>query len=262
MCDKNQNQNHDDDDDLIDEDPEDEDDDEEDEDNEEEEDVRSSLLAKKMRLLRTKMRAWLETGFNQAVFDHSQLIENHTGAGCPEEGVVRQLKQLAVEIIRYARVPFALADNALSRCEASSLSSAENFHLVRGEELRSIMGFHLVGDKDDSVEDDDDQIPSMGRVNPGKGAFLVASPQVRFRGKSLCLFGDLVDLVVDEIKVGRNSQLFTSSALEARAFAVDRFIDLDDCRVGSDIRIHVTNRSDTKPALIGGLIAGVTLGMD
>jgi hypothetical protein len=78
---------------------------------------------------------------------------------------------------------------------------------------------------------------------------IVARPQVLFRGTRLLVGSSIAPFfVVDDIKVGRNSQFVGTGAQPAEAFrdtATGDNIALDTCRPGVDITLIVTNTDGT-----------------
>ena len=78
---------------------------------------------------------------------------------------------------------------------------------------------------------------------------IVARPQVLFRGTRLLVGSSIAPFfVVDDVKVGRNSQFVGTGAQPAEAFrdtATGDNVALDTCRPGVDITLIVTNTDGT-----------------
>lgn len=78
-------------------------------------------------------------------------------------------------------------------------------------------------------------------------ATITARPQVPFRGERLIVPSDIAgSFVIDDIRVGKNSQLVAAGAIPARTFeqtGVGVRLRLDTCQVSMDLILQVTNIS-------------------
>jgi len=198
----------------------------------------SSLFAKAIR--------WFDVGFKRAVEDCAQVVTLRSDKS-PLYEPVEQLKLLIVDLIFFLQAPLKLAINALGNCDLSSPSG------YVPQEMRTVLGLRLVADEAGALDGD--------KILPGMRASLIAIPQMRFRGETLRLFGDLTDLVVTDIKVGSNSQLPTSDPVESRAFETNHPMSLDDCPIWLTVRVSLLNRGKVS-ASVSGVMAGVNLGCD
>jgi len=97
-------------------------------------------------------------------------------------------------------------------------------------------------------------------VIPGGGtANIITQPQTTFRGRRLVVPSDFAGVIlINDLKVGKNSQLSSSGALPARAyteFAVGMDMKMDTAQISQQISLNVTNISGgnvTFTALIMG----------
>jgi hypothetical protein len=88
---------------------------------------------------------------------------------------------------------------------------------------------------------------------------ITARPQVLFRGTRLLVGGSIASsFVIEDIKVGRNSQFVATGAQPAEAFkdtATGDNVSLDTCKPGVDLTLIVTNitgaASDFRASLFG-----------
>ena len=88
---------------------------------------------------------------------------------------------------------------------------------------------------------------------------ITARPQVLFRGTRLLVGGSIASsFVIEDIKVGRNSQFVATGAQPAEAFkdtATGDNVALDTCKPGVDLTLIVTNitgaASDFRASLFG-----------
>ena len=206
-----------------------------------------------------KAKRWFERGFEQAVADRirSRTIMEHydeSGSirGMLRDGPIEQLGSMVTDLLFFLHAPLKLALNSMGDCEHGSPSSPAR-KPYSGPVMHSILGLCLVAAKKEDIED--------GKILPGRKAILTASPQTRFRCEMLRLFGDLKDLSVTDIKVGRNSQLGTSDPVEARAFDGEYPMNLDDCPISMGVQVFLHNRGGF-PASISGVMRGVNLGCD
>ena len=96
---------------------------------------------------------------------------------------------------------------------------------------------------------------------PGNGgtADITTQPQVPFRGERLIIPSDIAgNFMIDDIRVGKNSQLVSTGSIPARAFSevgVGVGIHLDTAQVSQQITLRVRNISGQdatfRAALIG-----------
>lgn len=93
----------------------------------------------------------------------------------------------------------------------------------------------------------------------GDTANVVTFPQIPFRGERLVIPSDIAGLfVIDDIKVGKNSQLVAQNPLPARAFtevAVGVGLHLDTAQVSQQITLSVRNVSG-QTAVFRGMLIG------
>lgn len=86
---------------------------------------------------------------------------------------------------------------------------------------------------------------SNGLVAAGTSVTIVSRPQVLFRGERLTVPSDIAgDFVLDDLKIGKNSQLVAEGAIPCRVLqenAVDAEMQLDTAQVSQDISLSVTN---------------------
>ena len=91
---------------------------------------------------------------------------------------------------------------------------------------------------------------------------ITARPQVLFRGTRLLVGSSIAQgFVIDDIKVGRNSQFVATGAQPAEAFkdtATGENVSLDTCRPGVDLTLIVTNitgaSQDFRASLFGDAV--------
>jgi hypothetical protein len=91
---------------------------------------------------------------------------------------------------------------------------------------------------------------------------ITARPQVLFRGTRLLVSGSIAtNFMIEDIKVGRNSQFVGTGAQPAEAFkdtATGDNVSLDACKAGVDLTLIVTNISgaatDFRASLFGDAI--------
>ena len=110
------------------------------------------------------------------------------------------------------------------------------------------------------------RIQSIGFTRAGAPANatveITARPQVLFRGTRLLVGGSVAsNFVIEDIKVGRNSQFVATGAQPAEAFkdtATGDNVALDTCKPGVDLTLIVTNitgaSSDFRASLFGDSI--------
>lgn len=88
---------------------------------------------------------------------------------------------------------------------------------------------------------------SAGAIAPGTSVVIVSRPQVLFRGERLIVPSDIAgDFVLDDLKIGKNSQLVAEGAIPCRSLqenSVDAQMQLDTAQVSQDISLAVTNIS-------------------
>jgi hypothetical protein len=86
-------------------------------------------------------------------------------------------------------------------------------------------------------------------VPPGSTVEITARPQTIFRGTRLLVGSSIAEaFVIEDIKVGRNSQFVATGAQPAEAFrdtATGDNVSLDTCRPGVDLTLIVTNTTGT-----------------
>lgn len=86
---------------------------------------------------------------------------------------------------------------------------------------------------------------SDGTVAAGASVVIVSRPQVLFRGERLVIPSDIAgDFVIDDVKIGKNSQLVAEGPIPARALqedAIDVWFQLDTAQISQDISLSVTN---------------------
>jgi hypothetical protein len=100
---------------------------------------------------------------------------------------------------------------------------------------------------------------SDGTVAPGVSVVIVSRPQVLFRGERLVIPSDIAgDFVLDDVKVGKDSQFVAEGAIPGRVLqedAIDVAFQLDTAQISQDVSISVTNISGAartfRAALIG-----------
>ena len=89
---------------------------------------------------------------------------------------------------------------------------------------------------------------TSGRVmRAGESAGIVTRPQVLFKGIRHVVPSDIAgDFLIDDLKVGKNSQFAAESSLPARCMqedAVDVHMHLDTAQISQDVSLAVTNIS-------------------
>lgn len=86
---------------------------------------------------------------------------------------------------------------------------------------------------------------SNGTILAGDSATITSRPQVLFKGERLVVPSDVAgDFVIDDVKVGKDSQFVAEGAIPARVLqenAVDVYFELDTAQISQDISISVTN---------------------
>jgi hypothetical protein len=86
-------------------------------------------------------------------------------------------------------------------------------------------------------------------VGPGATVDIPARPQVKFRGTRLSVPSSIATaFLIEDLKVGRNSQFVAAGAQSAETFkdtATSDNVAMDTCDPGMDIIISVTNTSGT-----------------
>ncbi len=86
-------------------------------------------------------------------------------------------------------------------------------------------------------------------VGPGATVDIPARPQVKFRGTRLSVPSSIAQaFLIEELKVGRNSQFVAAGAQSAETFkdtATSDNVAMDTCDPGMDIILSVTNTSGT-----------------
>jgi hypothetical protein len=103
---------------------------------------------------------------------------------------------------------------------------------------------------------------SREAVAPGDTVVIIGRPQVLFRGRRLLVGSSIAaNFTIEDIKVGRNSQLVGTGPQPAEAFrdtATGDNISLDTCPPGVDITITVRNiggaASDFRATLFGDVV--------
>lgn len=95
-------------------------------------------------------------------------------------------------------------------------------------------------------------------IAAGATADVVTFPQIPFRGERLLVPSDIAGLfAIDDIKVGKNSQLVASGPLPARCFSevsVGVGLHLDTAQVSQQITVRVRNISGQSATFRGMLI--------
>lgn len=99
-------------------------------------------------------------------------------------------------------------------------------------------------------------------VNAGAQAQITTRPQVLFRGERLIVPSDIAGVfTVDDIKIGKNSQLAAAGSIPARVYQEDGVgvrLMLDTCQVAMDVTLLATNVGGAptrfRAALIGSAI--------
>lgn len=88
---------------------------------------------------------------------------------------------------------------------------------------------------------------TVGTVAAGANVQIISRPQVTFRPERLVIGGAIAaSFLVNDIKVGKNSQLTNSAALPGDAFAPTAFgvrLRMDTAQVSMDVVLDVTNIS-------------------
>jgi len=86
---------------------------------------------------------------------------------------------------------------------------------------------------------------SAEAIDAGDSVTITSRPQVLFRGERLVVPSDIAgDFVIDDVKVGKDSQFVAEGAIPARILqenAVDVGFQLDTAQISQDISISVTN---------------------
>ncbi len=86
---------------------------------------------------------------------------------------------------------------------------------------------------------------SAGTIAPAASALIIQQPQTPFRGDRFMVPSDIAgSFVINDIRVGKNSQLPVPGALPARVFqenAVDAGITWDTAQISMQIAVLVTN---------------------
>lgn len=99
---------------------------------------------------------------------------------------------------------------------------------------------------------------SNGTILAGDSATITSRPQVLFKGQRLVVPSDVAgDFVVDDVKVGKDSQFVAEGAIPARILqenAVDCYFELDTAQISQDISISVTNIGGAPRTFRAGLI--------
>lgn len=103
---------------------------------------------------------------------------------------------------------------------------------------------------------------SDGPVAAGGSANITSRPQVLFRGERLAIPSDIAgDFVVEDLKVGKDSQLVAPGALPGRVFqedAIDVQFQLDTNQISQDLTLSVMNVSGAarqfRAALVGSVV--------
>jgi hypothetical protein len=172
-----------------------------------------------------RAKRWYAKGFKQAITDHNQRVANH---GFYDEfaeqryqneiGIMDTLRSLTIQMIKYIRLPL---DTAFAFLDA---------------EVR-----------DDKQED---FILGLGstEVQAGSTAIINVQPQIGFKPERLVIPSHVgVNFLINDIKVGPNSQFLSVAAVPASVFCelasgnLDRLLRLDACRPGRFITISVVN---------------------
>jgi len=99
-------------------------------------------------------------------------------------------------------------------------------------------------------------------VPPATTVEITARPQVLFRGTRLLVGSSIAaSFVIEDIKVGRNSQFVATGAQPAEAFkdtATGENVALDTCKPGVDLTLIVTNVTgaavDFRASLFGDVV--------
>ena len=172
-----------------------------------------------------RAKQWYAKGFKQAIIDHNQRVSDH--GFCDEFaeqryqdeiGIMDTLRSLTIQMIKYIRLPL---DTAFAFLDA---------------EVR-----------DDKQED---FILGLGstEVQAGGTATINVEPQMGFKPERLVIPSHVgVNFLIDDIKVGPNSQFLSRAAVPASVFCelasgnLDRLLRLDACKPGRFISISVTN---------------------
>jgi hypothetical protein len=84
-------------------------------------------------------------------------------------------------------------------------------------------------------------------ITAGSSAIIITQPQVPFKGRRLIIPSDFAGaILINDIKVGKNSQLATSNSLPGRMFtefAVGVDLGLDTAQISQQVTLNVTNIS-------------------
>ena len=84
-------------------------------------------------------------------------------------------------------------------------------------------------------------------ITAGSSQIIITQPQVPFKGRRLIIPSDFAGaILVNDIKVGKNSQLATSNSLPGRMFtefAVGVDLSLDTAQISQQVTLNVTNIS-------------------
>ena len=173
-----------------------------------------------------KAKRWYAKGFKQAITDHNQRVVDHgfydefveQRSPRNEDGILDTMRSLVVKMIRYVRLP-----------------------------LDTTFAFLDAEVRDDKQED---FILGLGstEVQAGGTAIICVEPQMGFKPERLVIPSHVgVNFLIDDIKVGPNSQFLSRAAVPASVFCelasgnLDRLLRLDTCRPGRFISISVTN---------------------
>jgi hypothetical protein len=103
---------------------------------------------------------------------------------------------------------------------------------------------------------------SAAAVAAGASVDIIAQPQVVFRGERLIVPSDIAGgFVIDDIKVGKNSQFASSGAVPARTFdeqGVGVRLRLDTAQISQQIVLSVTNIGGA-PAIFRATLIGTAV---
>lgn len=86
---------------------------------------------------------------------------------------------------------------------------------------------------------------STGAVAAGLQAIVISRPQVIYRGERLSIPSDIAgDFVLDDVKVGKNSQFVAEGPIPARTLQENAWgvlLQLDTAQISQNIQLTVTN---------------------
>lgn len=99
---------------------------------------------------------------------------------------------------------------------------------------------------------------SVSPVAPGARAIMRAQPQALFRGQRLIVPTSIArHFVINDIRVGRNSQFVAAGSVPAETFSEDAYgvrLKMDTCQISQEIFLEVTNISDEPHRFLASIV--------